>query len=77
MSDSVSVIISIIVENLGVEESMVTRDARFSEDLGANSLDTVEIIMELEIEFSITITDEEAENIKTVGEAIDYIENNT
>jgi len=73
----VSGIISIIVENLEVDESMVTRDARFLEDLGANSLDTVEIILEFEIEFSITIPDKEAENIKTVGEAIDYIENNT
>ena len=65
---------SIIVEKLGVEESAVVPAASFTNDLGANSLDTVEVIMDFEKEFSITIPDEEAEKITTVGEAISYIE---
>ncbi len=65
---------SIIVEQLGVDEEEVTSDASFVEDLGADSLDTVELVMAFEEEFEITIPDEEAEKIKTVGEAIDYIE---
>ena len=64
---------SIIVEKLGVEESDITREASFTNDLGADSLDTVELIMEFEKEFDITIPDEDAEKISTVGDAIDYL----
>jgi acyl carrier protein len=64
---------SIIVEQLGVEESQVTDTAKFVEDLGADSLDTVELVMALEEEFSIEIPDEDAEKIATVGDAINYI----
>ena len=65
---------SIIVEKLGVDESDVTTDASITNDLGADSLDTVELIMEFEKEFDLTIPDEEAEEIATVGDAIDYLE---
>lgn len=68
---------SIIVEKLGVDESDVTTDASFTNDLGADSLDTVELIMEFEKEFDLTIPDEEAEEIATVGDAIDYLEEKT
>ena len=68
---------SIIVEKLGVEESDVTRDASFTNDLGADSLDTVELIMEFEKEFDITIPDEDAEKIATVGDAVDYLQGKT
>lgn len=68
---------SIIVEKLGVEESDVTPDASFTNDLGADSLDTVELIMEFEKEFDITIPDEDAEKIATVGDAIDYLQEKT
>lgn len=68
---------SIIVDKLGVDESEVTRDANFTNDLGADSLDTVELIMEFEKEFDISIPDEDAENIATVGNAIDYLEEKT
>ena len=63
----------IIVEQLGVDEEEVTQDASFVDDLGADSLDTVELVMALEEEFETEIPDEEAENITTVKEAIDYI----
>ena len=66
---------AIIVEKLGVEESEVTREASFTNDLGADSLDTVELIMELEKEFDVQIPDDQAEKIATVGDAIAYIEN--
>ncbi len=65
---------SIIVEQLGVDEEEVTPDASFVDDLGADSLDTVELVMELEEEFDINIPDDAAEKIQKVGEAIDYIE---
>lgn len=68
---------SIIQDKLGVDESEITRDASFTDDLGADSLDTVELIMEFEKEFDITIPDEEAEDIQTVGDAVDYLENKT
>lgn len=68
---------SIIVDKLGVDESDVERDASFTNDLGADSLDTVELIMEFEKEFNITIPDEEAEKIATVGDAIDYLNEKT
>lgn len=64
----------IIVEKLGVDESQVTPEASFTNDLGADSLDTVELIMEFEKEFDISIPDEQAENIQTVGQAIEYLE---
>lgn len=66
-------VIDVIVDKLNAERSEVTREANFTTDLGADSLDTVEIIMAFEQEFEITIPDEDAQNIKTVGEAIDYI----
>ena len=64
----------IIVDKLGVDESEVTPEASFTNDLGADSLDTVELIMEFEKEFDIQIPDDQAENIATVGQAISYIE---
>ncbi len=64
---------SIVVELLGVDESKVTMDARFREDLEADSLDLVELIMELESAFGAEISDEEAQQISTVGEAVQYI----
>ena len=63
----------IIVDKLGVEESQVTETASFTTDLGADSLDTVELIMEFEKEFNISIPDEQAETITTVGQAVDYL----
>ena len=67
-------VIRIVCDQLGVNKDQVTRNTSFQEDIGADSLDIVELVMELEEEFSITIPDEEAEKIKTVGEAIDYIQ---
>jgi acyl carrier protein len=67
-------VIEIVCENLGVNKEQVTRKTAFIEDVGADSLDIVELIMELEEEFEINIPDDQAEKIKTVGEAIDYIE---
>lgn len=67
---------NIIIDQLGVEADQVKRESQFVNDLGADSLDTVELIMALEEEFEIEIPDEKAEKIKTVGEAIDYIEAN-
>ena len=64
----------VIVDRLGVDESEVTLKASFREDLGADSLDVVELVMELEDEFDMEITDEDAEKISTVGDAIAYIE---
>ena len=65
----------IIVEQLGVEEAQVTERAKFVDDLGADSLDTVELVMALEEEFSLEIPDEDAEKIQTVGDAVSYINN--
>ncbi|HHP7237442.1 acyl carrier protein [Longibacter sp.] len=73
-NDIKSTVTGIIVEKLGVDESDVTPEASFTNDLGADSLDTVELIMEFEKEFDLTIPDEEAEKIATVGDAIDYLE---
>ena len=67
---------AIIVEKLGVNETEVTPEATFAQDLGADSLDTVELIMEFEKEFGISIPDDQAEKITTVGDAIAYIEAN-
>jgi acyl carrier protein len=68
---------AIIVEKLGVEESDVTPEASFTNDLGADSLDTVELIMEFEKEFDLTIPDEDAEQIATVGDAVSYLQEKT
>jgi acyl carrier protein len=76
MSDIASRVKAIIVDKLGVDESEVTPEASFTNDLGADSLDTVELIMEFEKEFNIGIPDDQAEKIGTVGEAISYIEEN-
>lgn len=67
-------VIEIVCENLAVSKDQVNRNTSFIEDIGADSLDIVELIMELEEEFEITIPDDQAEKIKTVGEAIDYIQ---
>jgi len=67
-------VIDIIVEQLGVEKEQVTPDAKFIEDLGADSLDTVELVMALEEEFTIEVPDEEAEKLQSVGDVIKYIE---
>ena len=74
MSDVASKVKAIIVDKLGVDESEVTNEASFTNDLGADSLDTVELIMEFEKEFDIQIPDDQAENISTVGQAIKFIE---
>jgi acyl carrier protein len=66
----------IIMEKLGVEESQITDDAKFIDDLGADSLDTVELVMAFEEKFGMSIPDEEAEKLDTVGKAIKYIEEN-
>jgi acyl carrier protein len=76
MSDIANKVKSIIVDKLGVDEKEVTPTASFTNDLGADSLDTVELIMEFEKEFNIAIPDEQAEKIGTVGDAITYIEAN-
>lgn len=76
MSEIASKVKAIIIEKLGVEESEVTNEASFTNDLGADSLDTVELIMEFEKEFGISIPDDQAENILTVGQAISYLESN-
>ena len=73
MADVAAKVKKIIVDKLGVDESEVTESASFTNDLGADSLDTVELIMEFEKEFDIAIPDEEAEKITTVQLAIDYI----
>lgn len=74
MSNIAERVKKIIVDKLGVEESQVTPEASFTNDLGADSLDTVELIMEFEKEFNISIPDEQAESIGTVGQAISYLE---
>jgi acyl carrier protein len=76
MSDVAARVKAIIVDKLGVDENEVTPEASFTNDLGADSLDTVELIMEFEKEFNIAIPDDQAENIGTVGEAIKFIEAN-
>lgn len=76
MSDIANKVKAIIVDKLGVDEKEVTPTASFTNDLGADSLDTVELIMEFEKEFNIAIPDEQAEKIATVGDAISYIETN-
>jgi len=74
MSDIATRVKKIIVDKLGVDEAEVTPEASFTNDLGADSLDTVELIMEFEKEFNISIPDEQAETITTVGQAVAYLE---
>ncbi len=74
MSEIEQKVKAIIVDKLGVEENEVTQEASFTNDLGADSLDTVELIMEFEKEFDISIPDELAESIGTVGDAVTFIE---
>jgi len=76
MSDITGKVQAIIVDKLGVDEGEVTMEASFTNDLGADSLDTVELIMEFEKEFNIAIPDDQAEKIATVGDAVKYIEDN-
>ena len=76
MSEVAERVKAIIVDKLSVEETEVTNEASFTNDLGAGSLDTVELIMEFEKEFGISIPDDQAEKITTVGDAIAYIEAN-
>ena len=73
MSDNLTKIKEIIIDKLGIEESKINLEARFIEDLGADSLDTVELIMQFEEEFDIEISDDDAEKLTTVGSSIDYI----
>ncbi len=74
MSEIANRVKKIIVDKLGVDESEVNPEASFTNDLGADSLDTVELMMEFEKEFNISIPDDQAENISTVGQAISYLE---
>ena len=76
MSEIAEKVKAIIVDKLGVEESEVTAEASFTNDLGADSLDTVELIMEFEKEFNLSIPDDQAEGIATVGDAVKYLEDN-
>lgn len=76
MSEVEKKVIDLVVDKLSVEASEVTREASFSNDLGADSLDTVELMMNFEKEFNMSIPDDQAQGIKTVGDAIDYIEKN-
>ena len=77
MSDTLNKIKEIIMDKLGVDENKVTNDSHFIEDLGADSLDTVELIMQLEEDFGIEIPDEDAEKIVTINQAHEYINKNT
>ena len=73
MDNTLDKVVEIVVDKLGVEGSKVTPEAKFIDDLGADSLDTVELIMQFEEEFEIEIPDEDAEKIMSVGQAVDYI----
>lgn len=74
MSDVFERVKKIVVDRLGVDEAEVTPEASFKDDLGADSLDVVELVMELEEEFDLEISDEDAEKVTTVGEVVKYIE---
>ncbi len=76
MADIASRVKAIIVDKLGVDENEVNNESSFTNDLGADSLDTVELIMEFEKEFNIAIPDDQAEKISTVGQAVEYIQAN-
>ena len=73
MDNTLDKVKEIVVDKLGVESSKITLEAKFIDDLGADSLDTVELIMQFEEEFEIEIPDEDAEKITSVGQAVDYI----
>ena len=75
MSEQYDKVKEIIIDKLGVEDSKITMEAKFIDDLGADSLDTVELIMQFEEEFGIEIPDEEAETLLSVGQAVEYITN--
>ena len=75
MSEHYDKIKEIIIDKLGIDDGKITMDAKFIDDLGADSLDTVELIMQFEEEFGIEIPDEEAEGLLSVGQAVDYITN--
>ncbi|MEZ4699822.1 MAG: acyl carrier protein [Rhodothermales bacterium] len=77
MSEIKSKVFAIVADKLGVEEENITIESSFINDLGADSLDTVELIMEFEKEFDVTIPDEDAEKISTVGHAVDYLKEKT
>ncbi len=77
MSDSFEKISEVIADKLGVEPAKITLEAKFVEDLGADSLDTVELVMQLEDEFNLEIPDEEAEKLTTVGSVVEYIDSHT
>jgi acyl carrier protein len=77
MSDVQDRVKRIVIERLGVEEAEVTTEASFKDDLGADSLDVVELVMELEDEFDLEISDEDAEKITTVGEVVNYIQSHS
>ncbi|MBA7620583.1 Acyl carrier protein [subsurface metagenome] len=77
MSDTFEKISEVIADKLGVEPSKIIPEAKFVEDLGADSLDTVELVMQLEDEFNLEIPDEEAEKLTTVGSVVEYIESHT
>ena len=77
MSEIQDQVKKIVVDHLGIDESKVVPEAKFIDDLGADSLDTVELVMAFEEEFEIEIPDEEAENIQTVKNAVDYINSNS
>lgn len=74
MSETLDKVKEVVMDKLGVEESQINEDAHFMDDLGADSLDTVELIMQLEEEFGIEIPDDDAENITTIGKAVEYID---
>ncbi|MCD7033812.1 acyl carrier protein [Metabacillus sp. GX 13764] len=74
MADVLERVTKIVIDRLGVEEAQVKPEASFKDDLGADSLDVVELVMELEDEFDMEISDEEAEKIATVGDAVNYIQ---
>ncbi len=74
MSSTLDKVKEVVMDKLGVDESQITIEANFMDDLGADSLDTVELIMQLEEEFGIEIPDEDAETMTTVGAAVDYID---
>lgn len=74
MSTTDERVIEIVAEQMGVDKAQLTRETSFVNDLGADSLDTVELVMEFEDEFDISVPDEDAEKIQTVGQAIDYVE---
>ena len=73
MSENYNKVKEIIIDKLGIEDSKITMEAKFIEDLGADSLDTVELIMQFEEEFGVEIPDEDAEGLSSVGQALDYI----